>query len=72
MFGDRIHRATRIMALLMFAAAFGVAIQGGIALASRFMPRVDVIEVRTSHVAAEVADAMLIAPRPATPGRYHY
>ncbi|WP_106418206.1 hypothetical protein [Salinicola tamaricis] len=70
MFGNAIHRVTRVVSLLVLAAGLGVAIQGGIALASRFMPRIDVVEIRTTP-AHEAAD-MTTTPRRAMPGRYHY
>lgn len=71
MSGDRIKRLTNIAALLIFALATGVAIQAGIALASRFMPRVDVIEIRAVSE-AQPAEMATTAPTPALPGRYQY
>lgn len=71
MFGERIKRLTNIAALLIFALATGIAIQAGIALASRFMPRVEVIEIRAVNP-VETAEMATTSPRPALPGRYQY
>ncbi|GHB33084.1 hypothetical protein [Salinicola rhizosphaerae] len=71
MFGERIKRLTNIAALLIFALAIGVALQAGIALASRIMPRIEVIEIHATD-RAETADMTITDPHPAMPGRYQY
>ncbi|KAA0016648.1 hypothetical protein F0A16_16360 [Salinicola corii] len=71
MFGERIKRLTNIAALLILALAIGVALQTGTALASRFMPRIEVIEIHTSDL-SETTNMTTTDPRPAMPGRYQY
>ncbi|OLO05080.1 hypothetical protein [Salinicola socius] len=71
MSGERIKRLSNTAALLIFALAIGIALQAEIALASRVMPRIEVIEIRATD-RAETADMTINDPRPAMPGRYQY
>lgn len=71
MFGERIKRPAKVAALLIFALAIGVALQLGTALASRFMPRIEVIEIHAIDP-AETTNMTITDPRPAMPGRYQY